>query len=1135
MEPRKNIPTGHLSRVPLFSRTSAVKYLLAAFLLTGTATEVGAQTLRTEIALQVENTSLVAALKKISRASGYKINFNTEDLQGLSATFSTGDHKMKVANILERLCANLPIRYKINGEFITITRENKAQKPKGEKKRQLTGYVYDEDHIPLPGVSVRVKGETGGNITDIDGKYMLPLPEGEAASIIVSYIGMKTQEISIPAGEKNAARDIVLEANAEKLNEVVVTGIFNKPRESYTGAATSFTRKELEAAGNRNLISTLRNLDPSFNIADNISIGSDPNSLPSITVRGASSLPTDVQDMQVSADNQRTANQPLFILDGFEISLTRFMDLDESQVESITLLKDANATAMYGSKGSNGVVVITSKAVEPGKLRFSYKGTLQIEAPDLTSYNLMSAAEKLEFERLAGLYDVPTSGLEDQVLKDLYNKRKIDVERGVNTYWLKYPVRTGIGSRHNVSIEGGDEHLRYGASINYNNVEGAMKGSDRNTLSGDMFLLYKYKNISFQNRLQITNSKSTNSPYGSFDQYCTANAYFTPYDDEGNILKYLEQDQYYSSIHSYNTVYNPLYNALLPSKDTSEYTDITNNFSVEWYILPELFFRGQFSFTKQTNRSDNYVSAENTMFDKYEGDDYKRRGRYTYGTGQTVSYEGQVTLNYTKTFNDKHQIFAGLGATIDNSESESYSIVGEGISVENMDFLGMAGQYLKDGRPSGTESISRNVGALFNFQYTYDNRYYFDLNGKYDGSSQFGANNHFAPFWSTGAGWNIHNEKFIQEQSVVNIARLRASYGITGSQNYASYLSIRTYQDYGGQSTQGWYGTYLMAYGNPDLKWQKTAQWNIGADLEVLDRRLSMSFDYYNKVTNDLLADINLPISSGFGSYKSNVGKVQNRGYELTLSAQIIRDVQNDLRWTVGVKAAHNENKVKEISNSLKELNDQLSTQDNYNPSFQYREGESMNTIYAVRSKGIDPSTGQEIYIKRDGTETFVWDAADQIACGVAEPKLEGTINTNLRWKGITMNLIFGYRFGGKAYNSTLANKVENILPYDNADKRVLYDRWKAPGDVAKFKSVRDFSETYATSRFIFKDNAFYASSLNLGYEIPSEWTKKYLSLSYLSINGYLEDLFYKSTIKRERGTGYPFSRKFSISLTARF
>lgn len=1132
MELRETFPSnGCNKRGTPFRRCATIMYMLMALLLIVPVVTAQAQTTK-KFSVTIQNEQLPSALNKISKASGYKINYNTEDLQKYKVSAQLKD--VTVTEALDKVLEGKPFRYQVSKEFITIRRSQAQVSLVPAKGRTIKGFVYDESNEPLPGVSVRVKGDTKGNITSVDGEYMLSLSSNEKTTLIFSYIGMETQEVVIAAGTQDVLKNITLKTDDKTLNEVVVTGIFNKPRESYTGAATSFTRKELEAAGNQNLASMLRNLDPSFNIMDDISIGSDPNSLPSITVRGASSLPTDVQDMQVSAENQRTANQPLFILDGFEISLTRFMDLDESQVESITLLKDANATAMYGSKGSNGVVVITSKAIEPGKLRFSYKGTLQIEAPDLSSYNLMNAKEKLEYEKAAGLYSSSSATL-NQEMQDLYNRRRLDVERGVNTYWLKFPVRTGIGQRHNLSVEGGNENLRYGASLSYNNVEGAMKGSDRNTLNGEMFLLYNFKNITFQNRLSITNNKAQNSPYGSFSEYANMNAFFTPFDDKGNIQKKVEDNVYYASLNRYNTVYNPLYNAYLPQKNSSEYTEIKNNFSMEWHILPELFFRGQFSVTKQTNRSDIYVSADNTMFDEFVGDDYRRKGRYTYGTGNSLTYNGQATLNYTKTFKNVHQIFAGLGFTIDNSESESYSIVAEGISVLNMDFLGMANQYLKDEGPDGSESVTRSVGAVFNFQYTYDNRYYFDLNGKYDGSSQFGANNHFAPFWSTGAGWNIHNEKFMQNQQLINIARLRASYGITGSQNYASYLSIRTYQDYGGESTQGWYGTYLMAYGNPDLKWQKTNQWNIGADIEMFNRRLSVNFDYYTKITNDLLADINLPISSGFSSYKANVGKVQNRGYEISLQAQIIRDAKNDFRWSVGIKAAHNENKVKEISNSLQELNDQLASQNAYNPSFQYREGESMNTIYAVRSKGIDPATGQEIFIKRDGTETFTWDTEDQVPCGVAEPKLQGSINTNVRWKGLSMNLIFGYKFGGKAYNSTLAEKVENIYPYANADKRVLYDRWKQPGDQAKFKRVTDFSKTYATSRFVFDDDAFYASSMNIGYEFPTEWLKKHFGITYMALNGYLEDLFYTSTIKRERGTSYPFARNYSLSLTVRF
>lgn len=1084
------------------------------------------------VTLKVQNEPLSIVLKAVSAQSGSKIIFNTEDTERYTVTANV--RKASVTEALDVVLKSTPFGYSRRGEFITIVpKRNSASEVVATGYRTVFGKVVDNQNQPLIGVNVRDKKSPRGTVTDMDGKYSLRVSTA-STTLVYTYIGMEPIELIVKPGTDNQLlKSIELKENSSNLGEVVVVGIFNKPRESYTGAATNFSRKQLEVSGNRSLVSSLRNLDPSLNIADNVSIGSDPNSLPSITIRGTSSLPTDVKDMKVSTEVQRTANQPLFILDGFEISLQRFVDMDESQIEGITILKDANATALYGSKGSNGVVLITSKKIEMGKLRFTYKGTLSVEAPDLTSYSLMNSSEKLQYEKAADLFK-SDNVIQELELKDLYNKRKMDVERGVDTYWLKYPVRAGIGSRHSVSIEGGDQALRYGAGVSYNNIAGAMKGSGRNVLNGNVFLQYNYKNLSFQENLQIANSSSENSPYGAFSKYCLLNSYYTPYDSDGNLIRIME-NYYYSSLRKTNKVYNPLSDAVLPTKNTNSNTTITNNFATEWRIIPELFVRGQFSFTKIFNRSDNYISAGNSMFDSYVDKDYERKGRYTYGTGETMTYEGRLTVNYSKEFAHKHQIFLGLGLTADESRSESYSIVGEGISVNNMDFLGMANKYMKDGRPNGSESILRNVGLLFNLNYTYDRRYFIDLNGKYDGSSQFGSNNHFAPFWSTGIGWNIHNEKFFLKNKKLNIFRFRASYGITGSQNFDSYLSMRTYQDYGGKNTQGWYGVYLMALGNPDLQWQKSKQLNIGADLEMFNRRIQLNVDVYNKLTNNLLADVNLPLSSGFNNYKSNVGQVVNKGIEVGLSAQIIRDAEHNFRWTLGVKAVHNSNKIKEISNSLQSLNEKLSSQDSYNPSFLFKEGESLNTIYAVRSKGIDPSTGKEVFIKSDGTETFKWDAKDKVACGVAEPKVQGNINTSIIWKGFIFNAVMGYRFGGYAYNSTLANKVENISPYENADKRVLYDRWKEPGDVAKFKSVTDQTTTYATSRFIFKDNTIYCSSLNLGYEFPTKWTSKHLSISYLALNGYVEDLFWESTIKRERGTDYPFARKFSLSVTARF
>jgi hypothetical protein len=582
-------------------------------------------------------------------------------------------------------------------------------------------------------------------------------------------------------------------------------------------------------------------------------------------------------------------------------------------------------------------------------------------------------------------------------------------------------------------------------------------------------------------------------------------------------------------------VYNPLYDALLPSRNTNSYLQALNNFSAEWRILPELFVRGQLGISITKSRSDAYTSAENSMFDNYTDADFERKGRYVYGTGESFRYEGSLTLNYSKLFNDVHQVFVGGGWTVSEETSENYSVTGEGISILNMDFLGMASKYLKDGRPSGSESILRNTGVMLNGSYTYNRRYFVDVSGKYEGSSQFGANKRFAPFWSSGVGWNLGNEQFLQN-TIVNTARLRLSYGITGSQAFSPYQALITYQDFGGKNYQQWYGSYIKALGNEDLAWSKTTQYNIGTEWALFNYRVRLNVDVYNRITDDLLTDINLPIAGGFTSYKANVGKVRNTGVEVSVNAFILQNREHRFSWSVGGTLAHNKNTIMEISNSLEFLNEELMNQTGaINPSFLYKEGESLNTIYAVPSKGIDPSSGKEIYVKADGSETFTWDSKDQIASGVEEPKIRGSLNTTIRYKGIFLSAYFNYRAGGQIYNSTLASKVENVYPFENLDKRAYYDRWRTPGDLAQYKSVKDFSTTNNTTRFVMDENSFTLQTINVGYDFPAEWTKKYLSLQYLSIRGYLEDVLYLSTIRRERGLSYPFSRKFSLSLTLRF
>lgn len=1080
------------------------------------------------VTLNMKDATLKQVIWAIEHQTNFIFMYSKDDLDR-SKKISVDLKDENVEKILQKCLQGTGLTYVIQDEVIVLRPRSTQQLP---GKIELRGQVSDKQGTVLPGVTILLKGTTIGVVTDAEGNFKFEVPEMQGVVLVFSFIGMKKKEV-VYRGEKELK--VVLEEEPVEIEEVVVTGIFNKAKESYTGAVTTITSEELKKFGNRSVISQIRNIDPGFNIIEDNTIGSDPNRMPRITVRGNSSLNVDVRDLQTESQNKQITNQPLFIMDGFEITLERMMDLDDNQIESITLLKDASATAMYGTRGANGVVVIVTKKPEPGRLQITYKGSMNIEVPDLASYHLMNAREKLAYEKAAGLYE---SGLanEEQELIELYNQRLTDVERGVDTYWIKYPVRAGIGHRHSLRLDGGSEVFRYAAGLFYNHVAGAMKGSERNTFNGNVFLSYKYKNVTFQNDLQVSFNKAIESPYGYFGDYAKINAYWKPYDDEGNLLKKVENERYYASLFRNNTdVYNPLWNALLPSINERKYTQIQNNFAIEWNILPELFVRARIGVMAQTSRSDKYLSAKHSKFDHYVGDDYGRRGTYTYGTGELFNYETDFTLNYSKMLADKHQIYAGAGFNFAQDKSENYEIAAEGISNVNMDFLGMAALYEQGGRPYGTEGFSRRMGGILNVNYTYDRRYFIDFSGKMEGSSKFGSESRYAPFWSTGVGWNLHHESFMGKDNILNTARLRMSYGTSGSQDFRPYQAMTTFKDYGNSTYMGWNGVYMLAMGNPDLGWQTTRQVNFGLEVKMWQGRVHLNADYYNKTTDDLLSDITIPSSGGFDSYKANVGKVVNRGVELRLNVYIFRNTEKDLFWSVGGSLAHNKNEIKAISNTLQFLNETMLKEDKANPSFLYKEGQSMNTIFAVPSLGIDPSNGKEIYVKQNGELTYTWAAEDKVPCGVAEPKIWGNLNTMLRYKGLTFNAVFGYRHGGQQYNETLISKVENIYPYENADKRAYYDRWKTPGEHALYKGVKDFSATQASSRFVMDENTLECRSVSLGYEWEADWLKRNLSVSYLSITGYMEDVFRISTIKQERGLSYPFSRKFSVSLLVRF
>ena len=309
----------------------------------------------------------------------------------------------------------------------------------------------------------------------------------------------------------------------------------------------------------------------------------------------------------------------------------------------------------------------------------------------------------------------------------------------------------------------------------------------------------------------------------------------------------------------------------------------------------------------------------------------------------------------------------------------------------------------------------------------------------------------------------------------------------------------------------------------------------MGLELAVLSNRLRLTADYYRNTTGNLLSEMYLPLANGFPSYTANIGEVRNTGVELSAFGYLIRNTERNIIWSLSASMVHEKNEIVKISDALKAENEELEARGGSNPNFLYREGEALRTIYVVPSLGIDPSTGKELYVNRFGDLTYVWDARDKQACGVQDPKFRGNINTMFTWKDLSVNLAFTYRLGGYLYNSTLIDRVENADMKYNVDRRVYKDRWKKTGDHTFFKDVKDKTATQMTSRFVQKENTLECQSVQVKYDFSQKWIKQYLGMQHLSIAFNTDNLFRVSSIKQERGIAYPFSRRFTFSLSATF
>lgn len=1098
--------------------------------------------LKDRISVNFKAATLEHVLRQLEAKSGYQIIYNPEEVKGISGINLSGNN-LEVKNILSRILGRTPLTFTISGRVIRISKPEAAQSSgRTDEKFIITGTVTNRaTKAPVVGAAVFVPGTSISDITNIDGQYRLAF-KGKPDKITVQFLGMEPETITVSG---RTVIDVALAEKTESIDDVVVTGYTTIRKEGFTGNTTRITKEELVKVSPKNIIGAIQVFDPSFRITENINMGSNPNALPEFYIRGQTSVNMEFSTNTADISRQNltsNSNLPIFILDGFEVSVEKIYDMDPTRIHSLTLLKDAAATALYGSRAANGVVVIESRAPESGKLRVSYNFTGSVEMPDLSAYNLMNAREKLQAEVDAGYYKLdadPSGPTSDLMSYKNYIKKLNNINRGVETDWMAQAVRTSFHHKHSLYIDGGEKDIRWGAELKYDGVNGVMKGTDRKTYGAGLTLDYRVGRFQILNRLDYDVMKSNQTPNQDFSDYTHLQPYDVPTDPITG--KYVRSLPFWGA---QNAPLNPLYEAkYMNSFYESGYNDIANKLSINFFATDDLTAKVQFSLDKKYSNSEKFIDPASSSFLKETRPAYL--GSLDKTEGDYFSYNLNALLLYNKNIN-KNYINVTVGAELLETNISSTVANYTGFSSGSVNSINDAMRI--ESKPVRSSNKTRMASFLLIANYSYDDIYLLDASIRLDGSSEFGKDKKTAPFWAAGAGINLHNYKFLKGNPILSRLKLRATYGQLGKVNFPVYAAKSSYVS---TSTQDWYltgmGNMLQFLGNDNLTWEKTNTIDAGIDLGLFKDRFLLKFSYYNKKTVDMITSVTLPSSSGFTSYYDNMGKVENKGYEIDLRYNFYRSKNWDL--TVFANLSHNKNRILEISDALKAYNDLVDKQyadydkteatkmdSKYSRTYtKFVEGGSTTSIFAMQSLGINPENGKELYLRPNGDVTYDWNAADQIIVGNTEPKAQGSFGLNARWRNFSLFTSFLYYFGGQQYNQTLVNYVENVnLLSSNADRRVGLMRWHKAGDRSPFKDIADSKlVTRPTSRFVQDDNVLQFNSLSLSYDFNQSLIRKW-GMGMLRLTVSMEDLAYWSSVRRERGLSYPYSKiiNFAVNVT---
>lgn len=1133
----------------------------------------------------VKNGTIESIFKQIKKQSHYEFFYNTAVLdvkQNVTLKTLNGTLDEILAQVLGEKYV-----YQVKDNYVLIS-ERKMTMPDEVKKMTIKGIVKDKKGETLPGVSVLLKGTTVGVATDAKGEFTLVIPEQNEIVLRFTFIGMKMKDVVYK--KQNKPIVVVMEEDVNEMEEVVVTGYQEIKKERMTGSTETITSKDIM---NKGYTSVEEILKGTMAGVTTMSISGRPGAQAQIRIRGINSLTGDSDPMWIVDGMPLQGDVPQVSMGGTEFQETVLTsgigNIPPDDIESITVLKDAAATAIYGSRAANGVIVIKTKRGSAGKSYINIQAAFGLsEAPE-NRLVMMNSRQKVDFER--SIYEDFSSynlgGRVQQLLRNADNgiisrtDAEVEIEKlsKINTNWFDEIFRVAQTQNYSVTLSGGDERTQYYGSLSYLVQEGVMPNNKYETIGGTLKLTHDFNNwlrIYFDVRSTLRNDRSSASGVNPLRYATYANPYEQLYDENGD---YAYDRSYTSALSTIRDGYLYDFNIL---KDLNENTNNTRylsnqlNLKLEFKIIDGLLFSTMGTLANSNNHMmsellpGSYSSKLNSWVRNIYGNetpDYLNKGRLSESTSRSQGWTLRNQLTFARGFSGgDHYVNVLLGHEVSSTKGYSFSsmlpewnpVYGIG-SYPDLTGIEISSRLSLTSLGSHRESQDRSVSFFATGSYSYKDRYVVAGSARLDGADIIGTKNRFSPLWNVSGKWNLHNESFMENIWFVNQLSFRVSYGFTGSidRNALPFsLMIRNYTNY---MYDGMELPDEYVPGNPSIKWQRKEDRNIGFDASLVNNRINLTVNYYKNDTRNLLDDKILGYSSGKKSIKANVASLRNSGWEFSLRTLNVRT--DDFSWTTSFNFSTNKNVVTETY--YKNV-DELPVSVHSNMSYLYSlyiEGEPVAAYYGFKYAGVDPATGGALaYIDRldeDGTQLgslykdgrYVVNMDEggntrertlaRVFLGEKHPPYTGGFSTSFTYKSFSLSANFTYMMGHLIQSFESMTASGDIYASSQNVLAIEANRWRKPGDVTNKPKYQTSNSSYLYDIYDFrfeKGDYLKCTNISLGYNLSPRLCSS-LKLTRMRLNFNVSNVF---TLTKYRGIdpenmgafGYPSARRYNLSIS---